>query len=511
MNILQAVADPKVFKPYFRGNTWTMWLAFLAALFALPMTPEQLAIYQKCTGRTTPPISPSTQAWLVIGRRGGKSFILATIAVFLACFFDWRPYLGPGERATIMIIAADRRQARVIKRFCSGLLRGVPMLKTTIEDETKEIIELANNVSIEIHTASFRSTRGYTIVAALCDEIAFWPTDETSSEPDIEVITALEPGMATVPGAIMLCASSPYARKGALWDTYRNHFGKDGDDILVWQATTREMNPGVPQRFIDRKYAEDPARAAAEYGAQFRTDLEQFVSREVVEASTSVGVYERSPQRGVHYFGFMDPAGGSGRDLMTASVGHVGFGTKILTIDAMREAKPPFSPQQVAAEFSDLFKSYNINHVMSDKTGLDWCVEAFAHFGITCEQSARPKTQLYTNFLPLLNSRRVELLDHQRCNAQLLALERTPTKIDHPDGGHDDLINAVAGVADMSINYYGGFDPTFSWVSGSDADKKNDDPDGSRAFQARRYFEYIQSHMNGGGPLYAAPRQWTWT
>ena len=287
----------------------------------------------------------------VIGRRGGKSFILATIAVFLACFFDWRPYLGPGERATIMIIAADRRQARVIKRFCSGLLRGVPMLKTTIEDETKEIIELANNVSIEIHTASFRSTRGYTIVAALCDEIAFWPTDETSSEPDIEVITALEPGMATVPGAIMLCASSPYARKGALWDTYRNHFGKDGDDILVWQATTREMNPGVPQRFIDRKYAEDPARAAAEYGAQFRTDLEQFVSREVVEASTSVGVYERSPQRGVHYFGFMDPAGGSGRDLMTASVGHVGFGTKISPSTPCVRRSRPLAPSKWRRSF----------------------------------------------------------------------------------------------------------------------------------------------------------------
>jgi hypothetical protein len=39
-------------------------------------------------GCTTPPISPLTEAWLVIGRRGGKSFILATIAVFLACFFD---------------------------------------------------------------------------------------------------------------------------------------------------------------------------------------------------------------------------------------------------------------------------------------------------------------------------------------------------------------------------------------------------------------------------------------
>jgi hypothetical protein len=41
-------------------------------------------IFSKFTGRTTPPTSPLHEAWLVCGRRGGKSFILATIAVFLA-------------------------------------------------------------------------------------------------------------------------------------------------------------------------------------------------------------------------------------------------------------------------------------------------------------------------------------------------------------------------------------------------------------------------------------------
>jgi hypothetical protein len=174
MNIIDAVRDPKVFAPHFRGNSWDGWLAFLCALFALPMTPEQLAIYQRHTGRSTPLSARSHEAWLVIGRRGGKSFILALIATFLACFYDWRPYLGPGEMATIMIIARDRRQARVIKRFITGLLHDVPMLRRVIEDETQEVITLRNRVSIEIHTASFRSTRGYTIVAALLDEIAYY-------------------------------------------------------------------------------------------------------------------------------------------------------------------------------------------------------------------------------------------------------------------------------------------------------------------------------------------------
>ena len=133
------------------------------------------------------------------------------------------------------------------------------------EAETQESITLKNRICIEIHTASFRTTRGYTIVAALLDELSFWPTDEASAEPDTEVIGAIKPGMATIPEAIMLCASSPYARRGALWDAHRKHHGKDGDPVLVWQAATRDMNASVPQSYIDQHMADDPASATAEY------------------------------------------------------------------------------------------------------------------------------------------------------------------------------------------------------------------------------------------------------
>src|SRR5262249_54116848 len=155
-----------------------------------------------------------------------------------------------------------------------------------------------------------------TIVAALLDEIAFWPTDENSASPDTEIITAIRPALATVPGAIMLCASSPYARKGALWDSYQKHYGKDGDQVLCWQAATRQMNPTVAQSVIDHALDEDPSRAAAEYLAEFRLDIEGFVSREAVERCVEWDVVERAPVYGTRYVGFADPSGGSA-DAMT--------------------------------------------------------------------------------------------------------------------------------------------------------------------------------------------------
>jgi hypothetical protein len=227
MNLLEALDHSELFGPFFVGDSWRAWRAFLAALFALPMDTAQRATYQHHTGRTEVPTAPFKEAALVVGRRGGKSRVLALVAVFLACFNSYERYLAPGEVATIGVIAADRKQARTIFRFIIGLLRAVPPLAEMIEDETAETIALTNRVSIEIHTASFRVTRGYTFAAVLADETAFW-RDENSANPDSEIFRALRPGLSSIPGAMLLNASSPYRKTGVLYSTYRRHFGKDG-------------------------------------------------------------------------------------------------------------------------------------------------------------------------------------------------------------------------------------------------------------------------------------------
>ena len=146
-----------------------------------------------------------------------------------------------------MVIAADRRRARVVFRHITGFLVGVPMLAQMVEGRTKETINLTNRVTIKVHTANFRSVRGYTFVAEICDEIAFWRSED-SANPDTEILNGLRPGMATVPDALLLCISASYSRRGALWEAYRRHYGQDCNPILVWQAETRAMNPAVDGR-----------------------------------------------------------------------------------------------------------------------------------------------------------------------------------------------------------------------------------------------------------------------
>jgi hypothetical protein len=464
--VLDALESPKLFAPWFRdATTWSSWFAFLAALFALPMTTEQLTIFRERTGRVTAPIIPASEAWLICGRRAGKSFVLALCAVYLAAFHDYRQYLAPGERATVLVLACDRRQARVILRFIRGLLTGVPMLARLIKRETAESFDLTNGVSIEVATASFRSTRGYALAAALCDEIAFWPSDD-AAEPDYEVLDALRPGMATIPSAKLLCASSPYARKGALFDAHRRHYGKDGDPILVWKAATRQMNPTVRQSDIDAAFERDPASATAEWMAEFRQGVEAFIAREVVDAAVQHSRYELPPVNGAHYVGFVDPSGGSA-DSMTLSIAHREDNNGVL--DLVREVRPPFSPDAVVGEFAHALKSYRLHRVTGDRYAGEWPAERFRVHGITYEPSEKTKSQIYSEALPLLNSGRVELLDHARLITQLTGLERRTARggrdtIDHPQGAHDDIANAAAGALVLAAGQLSKADSWARWA-----------------------------------------------
>jgi hypothetical protein len=446
MNIIEALDDPALFAPHFQGDTWDAWRVFLAALFGLPMDDAALATFRHHTERQSAPERPFREAALVIGRRGGKSRVLGLLAVFLGCFRDYAPYLAPGEVATIPIIAADRKQSRSIFRFMLGLLRSVPLLAGMLAAETGDSVTLTNGVVIEIHTASFRVTRGYSLAAALCDEAAFWRSDE-SANPDTEILAALRPGLSNIPGAMLLMASSPYARRGALWQAFRDHYGRDDARVLVWRGTTAEMNPKIDPAIIAAAYEEDPANAAAEYGAEFRTDIAAFITREVVEGCTATGRREQAPMAGCRYVAFCDPSGGSA-DSMTLAIAHQASHATVL--DAVREVRPPFSPEAVVRDFAATLKMFGLSKVSGDRYAGEWPRERFSEHGVAYELSDRPKSDIYRDALPLLNSAKVELLDLPRLAGQLCNLERRTSRggrdsIDHPPGGHDDVANAAMG------------------------------------------------------------------
>jgi hypothetical protein len=449
VDIITAIHDKHLFRKFFKDlATWQSWLVFLKALFALAMDQEELALYRQCTGRQAPPEKPFGEAWAPTGRRSGKSLIAALVAVFLACFRDYRKYLAPGERAHILIVAADRAQAGVILRYVKGFLASNKMLSKLVEAERAESVDLTNRVTIQVATCSYRSIRGFTVVAAICDEIAFWRSEENAANPANEVLRAVRPSLATIPDSLLLCISSPWARTGPLWQAFNKHFGRDDSDVMVWSAPTLTMNPTIKQRVIDRDELEDPEMAACEWGAQFRSDLESYLSLEALEAVMVQGRLELPPVHPIPYRAFVDPSGGR-RDAATLAIAHLDKGRVIL--DVARAWKAPHDPAQVVGEMAVVLKAYSVHEVRGDKYAGAWPEQEFMKHRIRYMAADKDKSSLYLDFLPLVLSQRVELLDLKHLKNELVSLERRARSagrdlVDHPTRGHDDLANAVAGV-----------------------------------------------------------------
>jgi hypothetical protein len=453
--ILDAFADPQLFGGQLEGTSWEPWRVFLKALYALPMTEADISTYQHHTGRQTAPKKPQRYSELVVGRRGGKSRILGLIAAYMAALIDHSAHLVPGENPVIAIIAADRKQAQVIFRYVSGALRASPLLADLIEDELNETLKLSNGVMIEIHTGSVGAPRGRTFLAVLADECAFWQNGDAAN-PDIEIINAVRPGLASIPYSLLLIASSPYAKKGLLYQNYARYFGKEDAPVLVWQGSTQEMNVSLADDpLIAEMYEEDPERASAEFGAQFRSDIVAFITREAVEEVLARGVWELPPGAGVPYVAHVDPSGGSA-DSMTLAIAHLNS-QGIAVLDAIREIKPPFSPDAVVEEFAALLKTYQITKVVGDAYAGEWPRERFAVHGIRYEVSTRNTSTIYQEFLPALNGLRVQLLDIPRLTGQLVGLERRTARggrdsIAHAPGSHDDVANAACGALVQLLN-----------------------------------------------------------
>ncbi|WP_417309851.1 hypothetical protein [Devosia sp.] len=452
----EACTDPALFGPWFKGDSWGAWRVIDKALFGEPLTEAQLAVFTHLTGRSEGPTEPATEAWFIVGRRGGKDVKAASLVAYFATVgaeaYGYRAHLTRGERGVVQLLAVDRDQARV----CLGYLKAMfeqPMLARMVVKDTADGLELSNGLGIEITTNDRRRVRGRTVVAAVFDECAFWHA-EGSVNPDVDVYAAVKPAMATIPGAMLIGISSPHARKGLLYGKWKRHWAKPSN-VLVVQAPTWVMNPNLARdgEFLSEAFEEDSSSAAAEFGAEFRKDIEAFVSLEVVEACVSIGIHERPRQSGVTYRAFVDPSGGS-NDSMTLAIAHREGDMAVL--DAVRERKPPFSPEAVVTEFCGFLKQYGIHEVTGDRYAGEWPREQFRKLDIAYALSDKPRSDLYRDLLPILNSGRADLLDNRTLVTQFVGLERRVARggresIDHAPNGHDDVANAVAGALDLVL------------------------------------------------------------
>jgi hypothetical protein len=489
VSMRQALEDPDLLGGALPGLTWRAWRILLIASRGEGLDIYEREIFSRLTGREREPLEAVEELVCLVGRRGGKSRAAAALAVYLACFVDYSSVLAAGERGVILCLAQNQVQARVVLSYAAGIIHSVPLLNDLVASETADSITLKSGVVIEVRAANFRGLRGTTILACIADETCFWfNEDDNSRNADSEILDAVRPGLATTGGPLIVI-SSPYARRGEVYETWKAHFGAQGDPrILVAHGASRDLNPSLPQSVVDRAMERDPASASAEFLAIFRSDIASYISREAVEACVDDGCFERLPASGVVYIAFTDPSGGSA-DGFTLAIAHREANGRVV-LDLVREHAPPFSPANVVTDFAAVLKAYHCARVVGDRYAGEFPRELFRNCGVTYEPSERSKSEIYVELLPLINSRRVDLLDDKKSIGQLVALERRTSRsgkdsIDHPPAGKDDRINAIGGAlvlasADQGVNV----SPEFLAASRA-------------GFAARRFRQAYDRHWHG--------------
>jgi hypothetical protein len=447
--ITRAMADPNLFGKWFAGDTWATWSSVLKAAYGLPMTIGEVRRFQKVAGGRDPPKHRVKELWVIAGRRSGKDSVASLIAAYTAVFNDYQSRLRGGEKASVICLAVDRQQARIVHRYTRAYFEQ-PLLAPLVVNDNEETLELDNGCEVIISTNSFRSIRGKTFAAAIFDEVSYWRDDEVRfANPAQQVYESVVPGFATLYDTAMLVGiTSPFMRSGLAYEKWERHWARNDDDILVVGGPTTAFNPTVPQPIIDAALARDEAAARSEWLGEWR-DLESaFLPTEVILAAVDDGVITRMPEPHCHYQGFVDAAGGAGSDSFTCAITHRQDGTAVL--DAVLERTPPFSPSEAVGAIAALCKAYRIKRISGDRYAGEWPAEAFSRHGITYEPATHTRSEIYVDTIPLFTSGRVRILDNKKLVDQFAGLRRRvqpggKETIDHLAQAHDDLSNAAAG------------------------------------------------------------------
>ena len=262
MNIISAIADPHLFRPFLGDDltSWRQWGIALRCLYGIPVeSPKGRELVLTCTGPPLEelPTEGFTTGLFLVGRRSGKSRIAAVIGAYEALFGGHETRLAKGESGLVPVVSPTKYQSSIVWKYLSAIF-DAPLLKQEVIDrrDSDKVLLLKNGLEIRVLVGDWRSVRGPSVVCAIIDEVCFFGlTEESKVRSDSELIRALRPALITT-GGKLIAISSKYAKKGWAYGQWLLCHGsnkgvspsfKQAWKTLVWDSPSKVMNPTLPQ------------------------------------------------------------------------------------------------------------------------------------------------------------------------------------------------------------------------------------------------------------------------
>lgn len=456
----EAIAEPLLFKKSFEVLSKPQQ-AILKFIYGLPITKEEKIYWDAFNGfglyddlgyligtSGEFPYVPRemTDITLIVGRRSGKTSAVSSFVVaYEALCGGHKDYLGKGSRQdpVFLQVCQDLATAKDnIRQFILDILEKSPVGKATLGDVklsvTADMIRLKGCGRIVVGAPTIK-LRGQAIAICAMDELAVWPKDRESSNPDSEVERSVTPAMLQFPQKKLIKTSTPMTEEGLLWKatsigTYGQFIGfpNEHKTTLVLRSPTAAFeNPIITRGELQKEKLKDPEAFGREFLAQFSKSVSGFLSTHLLRQSVVKGVRERQPKNGQLYVAALDPAFRG--DAFAFCIGHMENGKFLLDVMQSWRGTPeqPISPSMVLALVADYCKRYGIKSVVSDQHHLDSLQELAGQHNLSIEPcifTANVKKVIWSEFASMLNQERLSLLDHTELLEECMALEKHITQ-----------------------------------------------------------------------------------
>jgi len=386
--------------------------------------------------------------WLLLsGRRGGKSLLSDVIACYEALIPDMSQYTRPGEDRYILIVSVREDNAKVHIRQIVRMLRHTKAIGGMIKQVKQDRVILKNNTTIMSLPASARAGRGYGASLLLLDEAAFFVDTMGNSSAEV-IFEALSPTVATFGEmARIIITTSVNAETGLVYELYDRTLSGELDDWHITKKATRELNPKVSEKVINSALKRDPESAQAEYFAEFRAQLESFLSAEAIDRCVDPEIKQGKAGSDNHYLMAVDPA--LMRDNYGYGIAHLENG--VVMLDYINRLTAPVNANAAEDLLKSLVERYKPSSVLCDNASTSQRLKGKVPMVYT-PFTRQQKLRIYGALKEAINLGMLIIPNDKDLIAELKALQiRNGVDISAPKAGrikHDDLADCLALLVD---------------------------------------------------------------
>lgn len=397
----------------------------------------------------------------VCGGRAGKSRLFsATRLLHLGLTVDLSR-LAPEEPGYGMIVGPKMTHAKQVLAYVRGAIRSVPALAASVVRDAAEEIVIRRGgylVSFLCAAASVRgdTQRGKTLFGFTLEEACFFRDAETGAVNDVDLFQAMMPRL--LPDGQAIVPSTPYVKAGFLFDLWARNFGHPVDAIVAHAPTTLlRSDPHILEQ-VALVYAQDPANARRELGAEFVSlDASRFFDDESVERAAAPTNEIADADRVIP--GDRITAGGDFGFVKNTSALVVGFWRGdvyhvLRIVERLPGDGAPLVPSETVRAFGSEARALGAGAIMVDahyrEAVREHLLDAATHL-YPAPEGQKGKADTYAKLRMLLREGKVRLPDNPRLVRQLREVEArllagggislsSPT---WTDGAHGDIVAAL--------------------------------------------------------------------